>query len=87
MDDGRCRLQRRPHFRDWRAGQLGLVFDFPQKEWNGEAAADNFNRQFLRAFVSTRPDYVRVFGFVLARFMKPDGAIIATVAESLRYAA
>lgn len=56
------------------AQQLGVVFELTQKEWNGEAAADNFNHQFLTAFVSTRPDYVRVFGFVLARSMKPDGS-------------
>ena len=56
------------------AGQLGLVFDLPQKEWTGEAAADNFNHQFLTAFVSTHPNYARVFGFLLARFMKPDGS-------------
>jgi hypothetical protein len=56
------------------AKQLGLVFDLPQTEWTGEAAADNFSHAFLTAFVSTHPDYVRVFGFVLARFMKPDGS-------------
>jgi hypothetical protein len=56
------------------AGHLGLVFDLPQKEWNGKAAADAFNHQFLTAFVAARPDYARVFGFVLARFMKPDGS-------------
>jgi len=56
------------------AKQLGLVFELSQKEWIGEAAADSFNHQFLTAFVSTHPDYVRVFGFVLARSMKPDGS-------------
>ncbi len=55
-------------------GQIGLVIELPQREWNGEAAADSFNHEFLNAFVSAHSDYARVFEFVLARAVKPDGS-------------
>ena len=53
-------------------GKLGLVFMLPLTTWTGKEAADRTNREFLIAFIAAHPDYSRVFGFLVARALKPD---------------
>jgi hypothetical protein len=53
-------------------GKLGLVFMLPLTTWTGKEAADRTNREFLTAFIAAHSDYSRVFGFLVARALKPD---------------
>lgn len=55
-------------------GKLGLVFILPHQEWNGDQEADRENKEFLKAFVASHPDFSRVFRFLVARAMKPDNS-------------
>jgi hypothetical protein len=54
--------------------RLGLIFILPQTSWTDEKNADTTNRAFIKAFIATHPDYSRVFGFLVARALKPDNS-------------
>ncbi|HTQ13274.1 MAG TPA: hypothetical protein VMH86_05300 [Rhizomicrobium sp.] len=53
-------------------GQIGLIFDLPQADWPSDQAANERGREFLNAYVAAHPEYARVFGYLLARAIKPD---------------
>jgi hypothetical protein len=54
--------------------QLGLMFALPQTSWTSDQDADRKNRDFINAFIKTHPDYIRDFGFLVARAFKPDNS-------------
>jgi hypothetical protein len=51
---------------------MGLVFALPHDRWTTNEDADAQNHAFLDAFRAEHPDYAPVFGFLVARAMKPD---------------
>ncbi|MGH6877907.1 MAG: hypothetical protein ACREHV_11110 [Rhizomicrobium sp.] len=54
--------------------ELGLVFTLPEQAWLDDEEADRENRAFLAGFMATHRTFSRVFEFLVARALRPDGS-------------
>jgi hypothetical protein len=56
------------------ASKLGIGFQLPQTVWIGDADVSAKNRAFINWFITSHPDYSRVFSFLVARALEPDNS-------------
>ncbi|HVZ72057.1 MAG TPA: hypothetical protein VHJ20_06750 [Polyangia bacterium] len=53
-------------------GMIGLSFGLPQIEWPATEGVIASNHAFLSAFMAAYPEVPKVFGYLVARAVKPD---------------